>query len=81
LPDKFTSKSRSFDRNSYGEKDRELPKAAKGFFLVQGIAVERQGLCVRRGIWKTSSPELKPTEDTKVENIFYCSSVFGQPDM
>jgi hypothetical protein len=41
LPDKFTSKSRSFDRNSYGEKDRELPKAAKGFFLVQGIAVER----------------------------------------
>jgi hypothetical protein len=44
LPDKFTSKSRSFDRNSYGEKDRELPKAAKGFFLVQGIAVERQGL-------------------------------------
>jgi hypothetical protein len=44
LPDKFTSKSRSFDRNSYGEKDRELPKAAKGFFLVQGIAVERAGL-------------------------------------
>jgi hypothetical protein len=44
LPDKFTSKSRSFDRNSYGEKDRELPKAAKGFFLVQGIAVERSGI-------------------------------------
>jgi hypothetical protein len=40
-PDKFTSKSRSFDRNSSAEKDRELPKAAKGFFLVQGIAVER----------------------------------------
>jgi hypothetical protein len=28
-----------------------------------------------------SSPELKPIEDTKVENIFYSSSVFGQPDM
>jgi hypothetical protein len=39
------------------------------------------GLCVRRGIWKTFSPELKPIEDTKVENIFYSSSVFGQPDM
>jgi hypothetical protein len=39
------------------------------------------GLCVRRGIWKTLSPELKPIEDTKAENIFYCSSMFGQPDM
>jgi hypothetical protein len=33
------------------------------------------GLCVRRGIWKTSRPELKPIKDTTVENIFYSSSV------
>ncbi len=39
------------------------------------------GLCVRRGIWKTFSPELKPIKDTKVENILCCSSVFGQTDM
>jgi len=26
-------------------------------------------------------PEPQPIKDTKVENIFYCSSVFGQPDM
>jgi hypothetical protein len=59
LPDKFTSKSRSFDRNSYGEKDRELPKAAKGFFLVQGIAVERSGLAAVLD-FIMSSPELLP---------------------
>jgi len=34
------------------------------------------GLCVRRGIWKTFSPELKPIKDTEVENIFYCSDLF-----
>jgi hypothetical protein len=26
-------------------------------------------------------PELQPIKDTEVENIFYCSSVFGQLDM
>ena len=36
------------------------------------------GLCVRRGIWKTFSPELKLIKDTKVENIFYSLSEFGQ---
>jgi hypothetical protein len=33
------------------------------------------------GHLENASPELKPTEDTKAENIFYCSSVFGQPNM
>jgi hypothetical protein len=47
---------RSFDRNSYGEKDRELPKAAKGFFLVQGIAVERTELGEVRVFCVPSSP-------------------------
>jgi hypothetical protein len=61
LPDKFTSKSRSFDRNSYGEKDRELPKAAKGFFLVQGIAVERAGIAEVQGI------EFRPPRLTAAE--------------
>jgi len=39
------------------------------------------GLCVRRGIWKTFSQELKPIKGTKVENISCCPSVFGPPDM
>ncbi len=34
-PDKFTSKSRSFDRNSDGEKYREAALRLKGFFLVR----------------------------------------------
>jgi len=29
----------------------------------------------------TGSLELQPIKDTEVENIFCCSSVFGQPDM
>lgn len=32
-------------------------------------------------IFVLDSPELQPTEVTKVENIFCCSSVFGQPDL
>ena len=39
------------------------------------------GLCVRRGIWKMFSPELKPIKGTKVENIFYSSFMFHQLDM
>ncbi|MEO7907219.1 MAG: hypothetical protein ABIT06_09610, partial [Saprospiraceae bacterium] len=39
------------------------------------------GLCVRLGVGKTSRPELKPIKVTKVENIFYSSSVFRQLDM
>ena len=39
------------------------------------------GLCVRRSIGKTFSPQLKPFKVTKVENIFYSSSVFGPADM
>jgi hypothetical protein len=42
---------------------------------------QRSQLCVRQGIWKTFSPELLPIKDTKVENIFCSSFVFGQPDM
>jgi hypothetical protein len=66
LPDKFTSKSRSFDRNSYGEKDRELPKAAKGFFLVQGIAVERFAAC--RLFWNYEKLNCLPMKSKAMKN-------------
>jgi hypothetical protein len=35
---------------------------------------QRPQLCVRQGIWKTSSLELQPIKDTEAENIFCCSS-------
>ena len=39
------------------------------------------GFFFRRGIVKTFCLELKLIKDTKDENIFCCSSVFGQLDM
>jgi hypothetical protein len=59
-----------------------LPKYGQFKFLQgQTNYSLRSQLCVRQGIWKTSSPELLLTEDTKDKKIFCCSSVFGQPDM
>lgn len=31
--------------------------------------------------FENDAPELKPIKDKKVENIFFCSFVFGQPNM
>ncbi len=48
LPDKFTSKSRSYRRNSDGEKDRELSQQRRDFSLCKALRRYGHGLAMWR---------------------------------
>src|SRR5688572_29294339 len=69
----FTVSPSVFSVRCAQEKNSKVQRSVQNNFVIinegQYACVQRPGLCVRQGIWKTSSPELKPIKDTTVENI------------
>ncbi len=65
-PDKFTSKSRSYHRNSDGEKDRELRKQRRDFSLCK--ALRRYGC-----IGECSCSKHNSLATVKEARFFFCS--------